>query len=379
MRRIKLLSLGAVSLLAVGVLAACGGSSGGDEDPQEVLNETFTGEKDVSSGILGAAMTASGESGGEDASFDLSFGGPFQDLGEGQLPAFDLSFDFTVEGPESASFSGAVTSTGEMGFLTFMGTAYEVDSATFDQFKQGVEEAQGEPESPEDASLQLSELGIDPTNWLTNLTNEGNEDVEGTETIHISGDANVAQIAEDFQSAAEQAGEQVAPVPTDELSQVEDAVREARIDVFTGVDDKILRRLVLTFGIDVPEGLDEEGGTLDVEFSVTLSELNEEQTIEAPSGAQPLSELLGQFGLTGGLGGLGLPLAPGGTDDSAPAPPPEEILPEEIPEIPENLPEDLPEDFPDVEIPEDAQAYLDCIAAATSPADLEDCAPLAPQ
>ena len=46
---------------------------------------------------------------------------------------------------------------------------------------------------------RLVEAGLpDPKSWLTNLSNEGDADVEGTTTIHIHGDANIDQIVSDF-------------------------------------------------------------------------------------------------------------------------------------------------------------------------------------
>ena len=67
------------------------------------------------------------------------------------------------------------------------------------------------------AATSSSSLGIDPTNWLTDLANEGNEDVEGTETIHISGTADVPKLVEDIKQIAEtapQAAGQVTPEQT---------------------------------------------------------------------------------------------------------------------------------------------------------------------
>ncbi len=378
LRRRRIVLLGAAGILAAVVVGACGGSSsGGDEDPQQVLDETFTGTNEVTSGVFELTLGASGQIGGQDGSFDASVGGPFQEQAEGELPAFDLSFDLNLESPQQdAAFAGALTSTGAAGFVTFMGTTYEVDGEIFDALKQGFEDgAATDTGSTEDPAAQLDALGIDPRGWLTNLQNEGNEDVEGTETIHISGEANVPQIVEDIQSAASAAGDQVPAVPTDQLSQIEDSVKEARIDIFTGAEDKILRRLAFTFEIDVPEDAADGGGNASIDFSVTLSQLNEEQTIEAPTGALPLSELLGQFGLLGlgdlgALGDLGIGAASGDSapSDSSPAP--------AIPEITEDIPEIDPGAVPD--LPEEAQQYLACINAAQSPADLEDCAPLIP-
>ena len=372
-----------MGLLAAGAIAACGGgSAGGDEDPQQILDETFAGAQDVTSGVFQVLLAAGGQAGGEDAQFDLSLGGPFQDQGEGQLPAFDLSFDVNLQSAaQDAEFAGAATSTGSAGFLTFMGTTYEVDREIFDGFKQGFEQAggAGADGTDADAAAQLQEPGIDPSGWLTNLQNEGNEDIEGTETIHISGDANVSQIVEDIQSAANSVGNQGEAIPTDELGQVEDAITEARIDVFTGADDKILRRLALTFAIDLPEEAG-GGGNASIDFSVTLSQLNEEQTIDAPTDAQPLSELLSQFGLLGlgigdlgPLGDLGIAEQLGHTD---PTLVPDDSTAPVIPEVPEDIPEIDPSSVP--ELPEGAQEYLDCIAAAESATDLEDCAVLVP-
>ena len=229
MHRIKFVLLGALALLAAGLIAACGGDggTGGDEDPQTVLDETFAGGKDITSGVFELILAAVGQAGGEDAKLDLSFGGPFQDQGEGQLPAFDLSFDLKLESAaQDAEFAGAATSTGSTGFLTFMGTTYEVDGEIFDSFKQGFEQSSGAgaegADADADADAQFQALGIDPSGWLTNLQNEGTEDVEGTETIHISGDANLPQIVEDIQSAASTVGDQVPAVPTDQLGLIED-------------------------------------------------------------------------------------------------------------------------------------------------------------
>lgn len=65
------------------------------------------------------------------------------------------------------------------------------------------------------------------------------------------------------------------------------AVRSARMEVWTGEDDKVLRRLRVEVGYAVPEQAREQTGlgqgTLALEL--TVSELNEDQEIEAPANA----------------------------------------------------------------------------------------------
>jgi hypothetical protein len=76
---------------------------------------------------------------------------------------------------------------------------------------------------------------------------------------------------------------------------VTEAVRSARMDVWTGADDRILRRLRLEVDYAIPEEVQEEARGLtsgQLALAVTIADLGEDQEIEAPEGARPLEELL---------------------------------------------------------------------------------------
>jgi hypothetical protein len=313
----RLLSLAVVALLAAGLVAGCGGDDeGGDEDPQQVLDETFSNDHAINSGVFDLSLGVSAE-GDEGGSFDASLGGPFQgdEDATGEFPQFDLTASLTGEGGgESIDFEGGLIATSDQAFVSYQDNTYEVPQQFFDQIKQRSEQAaaHSSEQQSQDSSAVLERLGIDPSSWVTEPTNEGNEDVEGTDTIHIHADADVPAIVKDLQSAIEQTGAGGAPqLSPDALQQLEDAVDEASIDVYTGAEDKILRRLTLNLGITPPEG-DSGVTSADVDFSLTFSEVNEEQTIEAPSDAQSFSDLESEIGLppgtlesglSGGLGG----------------------------------------------------------------------------
>jgi hypothetical protein len=321
--RTRLLSLVVVALLGAGLATGCGGDDeGGDEDPQQVLDETFSNDQAINSGVFDLSLGISAE-GDEGGSFDASLGGPFQgdENATGEFPQFDLTASLTGEGGgESIDFEGGLIATSDKAFVSYQDNTYEVPQEFFDQIKQLSEQAaaKSQEQQSQDSSAVFERLGIDPSGWVTEPTNEGNEDVEGTDTIHIHADADIPAIVEDFQSAVEQSGAGTAPqLPPDALQQLEDAVDEASIDVYTGAEDKILRRLTLNLGITPPEG-DSSVTSADVEFSLTFSEVNEDQTIEAPIDARSFSDLETEIGLPpgtlesalsgglgGGLGGLG--------------------------------------------------------------------------
>ena len=127
--------------------------------------------------------------------------------------------------------------------------------------------------------------------------------MDGQDTIHIHGDANVDQIVSDLQKIAQQTpGGPSQKLTPSQLDQVKSAIKDASVDVYSGTDDHLLRKLSLSLSIAPPAG--SGVSSVKVDFSVTISDVNQPQTITAPSGAKPISGLLSQFGISG-LGPLG--------------------------------------------------------------------------
>jgi hypothetical protein len=94
--------------------------------------------------------------------------------------------------------------------------------------------------------------------------------------------------------------------------QAADAIKNLAVEIYTGKDDTTLRRMVIKMDVQTPAGTSAtsgESGSLTLDFS--LLELNKDQDIQAPSGAKPFDQLLGQ------LGGLGLGGASGGSSGSS--------------------------------------------------------------
>jgi hypothetical protein len=290
------------------VFAACGGddSSGGDAassstDVNELLTQTFTGSKDIQSGNVDLKLQIDSK-GGEsqlDGPVRISLKGPFQTQGGGKLPKFKL--DAAIEGAGQSIQAGA-TSTGDKGFISFQGTDYVLTDQVFQQFKAGYEEAQ--KKGSDDGGQSFASLGIDPRKWLTDPKNEGDAKVGDDDTIKITGGVDVSKLLDDINTALGKASSlglqgagQVPEKLTDEQrKQVLDAVKDPRVEIYTGKDDQILRRMVVNLGVE--DAASNTSGT--VAFDVSLTDLNEDQDIAEPADAKPFDQLLGQ------LGGLGL-------------------------------------------------------------------------
>jgi hypothetical protein len=330
-----LLAVCALSLPIPAAIAGCGGGdSGSDEDPQTVLDETFNNDTKVSSGdlTLSASVDADGSQGGQ---FEASLSGPFQGVADDPTALPQLDWTATASGSgagQQIDFSGGLVVTDDNAYVEYKDQAYEVGADQFAQIKDQVAQqadtsgasptsfAEGCKQAIEQAGGDASACDIDFESWLTNLTNEGEADVGGTSTTHIAGDADVTQILSDIGNIASSipSASQSGFDPS-QLSLASGAVKDASIDVYSGTDDHVLRKLEANLTID-PAALgapSDQIGAITISFSVEIDGLNSDQTITAPDNAKPLSDLIGSSGLDlGALGGLGGPTGSSGSGAS---------------------------------------------------------------
>jgi hypothetical protein len=310
-----------VVLLTLGLLAGCGGdgdAADSSTDVDQLLDETFSGGKSIESGRLDIAVDLESDAG---QPINVQLSGPFQSQGAGKLPQLDL--DATFEGG-GQSLQAGVTATEDQAFVSYGEDTYEIAGAVFQQFKAGYEEAAKQSSDQQDQSL--ASLGIDPRRWLTNAKNAGEAKVGDTDTIKITGDVDVEKLLEDVDGALEkvrslgvQGSDQLPERLTDEEKrQTAEAIKDLSVEIYTGADDRILRRIVVALGLQAPEGENMGAQSLDVRFDLQLLEVNEDQEITAPEGAKPFAELVGRLDDLGlgnlQFGGLGAGGDAGGGD-----------------------------------------------------------------
>jgi hypothetical protein len=305
-----------VALLTIGLVAGCGGGDAADSstDVNELLQDTFAGGKPIQSGKLDIALGVESDA-GQPVTVDVT--GPFKSQGAGRLPQLDLDVSFAGGGQ---TIKAGLTATENQAFVGYGEDTYEIAGAVFQQFKAGYEEAAKRSSGQNDQTL--ASLGIDPRRWLTNAKNEGEAKVGDTDTIKITGDVDVPKLLEDVDGALEKVrslgvqGTDRLPkrLTEEEKRQTAEAIDRLNVEIYTGAEDRILRRMVIALGLQAPEGSDTSGARkVDVNFDLQLLEVNEDQDIQAPQGAKSFQELvakldelgLGNLGLGGALGGGG--------------------------------------------------------------------------
>lgn len=290
-----------LAVIAALTLAACGsdddgGSGGGGDtsDARALLNDTFSGTKDVRSGTLGLSLTV--DAGGE--SLGLRVAGPFENMGSDAYPKFDVDVDARI--PNSGSFSAGLTSTSERLYVSIEGQAYELPAELLQNAQR---------QSGSDSGPRLEVPDLDPQSWIDDPKVAGEENVGGADTYHITGTVNVSALLDSIDRVLAEAdrqgltsaaaGQLPSSLSADTRRQIEDAVRSAEVQVWTGKDDKTLRKLQVDVAV---EPRDDRSGT--VSFVLELSDLNQPQSIEAPARTRPIDELLAGLGALLGSSGL---------------------------------------------------------------------------
>ena len=313
-RRTQLIIAGAVALVLIVVVAVT--QTGGDEPVDEVLAQTFGEDKSIKSGRLEVGVRVD-----ENVvpnlrgAVGLRLSGPFSSTEPDQLPRFD--FEVGIDASGQRLTAGAV-STGDKGFLRFQGQAYAVGDELFEQFRSGYAE-QAKCSEDKEEGVSFSTIGVDPRRWLQDPRKEGTEEVGGTTTIHIASGIDVPRFVEDLnrilgrtdvqQDPCAEEDAEAQPEPSsrqlteEQRRQIIEAVQDARVDIWTGEEDKTLRRLNVDLRLDAPGDQAKAGR---VQLDLLLGALNEDQEITAPEGARPLDELVA------GLGGQQLPGLGGG-------------------------------------------------------------------
>ncbi len=324
MSRFRILTLFVVPIALAAAFAACGGGSS-SSDPQVVVEEaTLQG---IESGDVNLSLGIDIE-GKKSGHIDVKASGPFQSEAEAEYPELDLSASAKGKvGDEKVDFEGAFTLLGNKAYVGYEGTEYEVDPTTFDFVKAMLKEKSGTGgKSGEATGCKEAASGLEPGDFVENLKSDGSTDVGGTSTTKVSGDINISGAIDAFSKLSEDpaCSEQLSAagaVPSGaELEAakgiVEESVKGAHVELYVG-DDHIIRRVVVEEQIEPKEGASAGGAkSIEIDLDLSLTGVNEDQTITAPEGSKPLRdlflklgvnpiELLGAFEQGGGAGGIG--------------------------------------------------------------------------
>jgi hypothetical protein len=287
-------------------LSACGGG-GGSDDPQTIVDEaTLQG---VESGQLKLAVGIDVKGGEKSGHTDVDVSGRFQSEEDAELPEINLNASAKGSlGDEDVDFDGGLTLLDNKAYVAYEGTEYEVDPTTYDYVKSIAKQpgGAGQESSSEVTACQEAAAELKVADFVENLRNDGSADVGGTSTTKVSGDLNgtgaieaLSELLEDpvCKEQLKATGSLPSQAELDKAkSTVRDSLKSAHVELYVG-DDHIIRRMMVEATIEPSKGGKNDAKRVDLDIDLTLTGVNEDQTITAPKNTKPLSALFLKLGI----------------------------------------------------------------------------------
>ncbi len=265
--------------VAVVLAAGCGNGAG------DALDETASKLGEIRSGQISLKLAVTPSTPDAQVGFELS--GPFSlPERDGELPEAALGYT-QIAGPERADVE--FISSREAAWIEVDGQAYELPP---DQL-EGLTDVGAGGASP---------LGdLDVASWTKDAELADGEPVDGVETQRIHAEVDIVKALNDALSVAGEVGGDgepagLQPIEGSDADQLERAVRSSSVEVLTGTEDRLLRRLTidLDIGLDAPRELAGGLGNLSgakVRLDLRIDDPNEPVKVEEPTGALPYSDL----------------------------------------------------------------------------------------
>jgi hypothetical protein len=273
----------AVVLVLSALLVGCGGNG----EAEEVLSQTAANLDEIRSGTLHFNLRIEPRGGDDAQEFGFALDGPFSFGSAGALPVADIEYTQVV-GDQSATVT--VISTGARAYVRTNGSTYEMPPEQANELRSASGELRSEG---------LGEFAIDE--WIEDPELHDGGEVGGVETDQVTAELDVVAAVSDLLELVRGLGQDAPQLSQRDVERLADAVRSSRFELYTGKEDRLLRRLEVEvdFGLEVPAALRGVLGSLvgaRVLFELGVDEPNRAVQVAEPENALPASQFPGSSG-----------------------------------------------------------------------------------
>jgi hypothetical protein len=261
------------------VMGACGPSS-----PMDVVGETTGNLSDSHSGVMSLDVTVSSSGHVGEANAGFSLRGPFQFPDHGGLPEARIAYT-QMAGAERDRV--VLISTPGKAYVDLHGIDYELPPG-----------AQAQLEMPGSADQGLPDLPVG--NWIRNPKLSSGGEVGGDPTDLVTAHLDVINALNALVRAASRFGLRelagIGFIEGQAAEQLRRGVDFAQLRLWTGKDDRLLRRLLIRvhFGLanasGLPQGLADLASAT-FSFDLTIENPNQPIHVLPPRHARPYTEL----------------------------------------------------------------------------------------
>jgi hypothetical protein len=273
----------AAAVIVAATALAATGCGGGGGDPNPALARTAAKLGAIRSGDL--SLTLRVDPSGDAQEFGFELHGPFSLRGNGSLPVMNREYTQIANGRQATA---TLLSTGSKAYVRVGDTTYELPDAQTEELRSAAGDLRTQG--------GLAQLRIG--DWIEHPTLSDGGEVGGADTDHVHADLDTAAAVDDLLELGRGFGSSVPTLDPRSRKRLVAATRSARLDLWTGKKDRLLRKLEIDadFGLHVPDALASALGTTvgaSVEFALEIDHPNSTVHVSAPAHALPSSSFPG--------------------------------------------------------------------------------------
>lgn len=276
----------AFCLLVVLVLAT------GQPSADAVVKDAATSFSQVKRGNFQMAMTITPQGGSNEAASAIELSGPFEIVPGKKLPRARITYTISSGG---RSQEVTLLMTGDKAYSLIKGQAYELpptatkqlESATKDLSKGSKGKQQG-----------LSGLKLNFDKWLEDPQVKDGPTIDGTPTWRTAASVNVIAALQDLTGSlgalSSVTGQTVPAVKKSQIAAINKQIKGARVVVYVGKYDGIMRLMNLTMFFKTPADAAAATGGItggSMNLRVGISEPNQSVDVSPPNNPLPYSAL----------------------------------------------------------------------------------------
>ncbi len=271
----------------------------------DLMRQASTSFGDVERGTFNfeLSITPKGSSSAEASKISLS--GPFELISGKPLPLAKINY--TVSSGERSQEVVLLT-TGEKAYTIIQGQAYELPASATKDLRKATKQLSADDGESKPKQSGLTGLKLNFDRWLKNPEVGSGSEIDGTPTWRTSAAVDVVAALKDLSASAQAlggvTGAKVPELTEDDIDQLKSSFRNAKVIVYVGRYDRIVRLLDLTMDFTTPAEFAATTGGITggrLNMRIGISRPNKPVEVKPPSDPLPYKALqsLSQGGSAG--------------------------------------------------------------------------------
>lgn len=233
------------------------------------------------------AITPHGDPSASPSSIELS--GPFEVVPGKPLPKARIAYTVSSGGRSQVV---TLLTTGDRGYTLVRGQAYELPAATTKQLKAATKDLN------KPGSKGLSGINLHFNKWLVDPTVSAGPEIDGVPTWRTDAGVDIVDALKDFMGSAGTlgsiTGQKLPGISDKDAAEIRRGIKNAKVSVYVGRYDGIMRRMDLTMDFNTPAGQSAGSGAISggrMNMVIGIADPNQPVAVSPPKNPLPYSAL----------------------------------------------------------------------------------------